>query len=71
LRYLSPVAPALLLVILALFLPSGGLDAGPSDWLKKLSSSDPSEVYKTTIAIARKRDLAGALPLIETGAVTV
>lgn len=70
LRYLSPIAPALILVTVALLLPSGALDAKPSDWLEKLSSNDPSQVYLTTVEIARRRDIAGALPLIETGAAT-
>jgi len=69
LRFLAPIAPAVLLVILALLLPTGGVDAKPTDWLKKLSRNDAEAVYQTILLIGERRDVTGAMPLIETGAV--
>ena len=69
-RFLAPIAPAVLLLSVALLLPTGAVDAKPIDWLKKLSRNDAKVVYETIFLIGERRDLTGAVPLIEVGAAT-
>ena len=69
-RFLAPLTPALLLVGLALLFTNAGATADSDEWMKKLSSNDPDKVFETTELIAQRRDISGALPLIETGVVT-
>ena len=70
LRIPSLLVAAALLVAGALYLPGGGLGADPADWLKRLSSNDAEEVYRTIRDIENRRDVTAAVALIETAAVT-
>ncbi len=69
-RNFSLLAAAALLVAGALLLPGGDLAAKPTDWMKRLSANDVNEVYETVLEIGRRRDVSGALPLIETAVAT-
>ena len=62
------LTPLLLLALLAaaVLLPSGSTVATPADWLKKLTRSDPDDVYQAILEISQRRDIDGALPLLET-----